>query len=153
MPLEVATLASESEPLSSSRSVLELEKALQGGPTALVLDLDPVLGVASAAELSRRQQADVVLVLPRWPHPEAALPTRQLIATLVGSSRRLNPGAGASHVVFVLDDERRRSMRRAATDARVDNRYDLAVGDLPNLEQLRGAGIQHVVKLSDARAS
>jgi hypothetical protein len=56
-------------------------------------------------------------------------------------------------VVFVLDGQRSKSIRRAATDARVDNRYDLAVGDLPNLQQLRAAGVQRIVKLSPVGAS
>jgi hypothetical protein len=152
MPTEVRTSADSSRPLTS-RQVLELEAALRGGPTALVMDLEPLLGVRLAADLSHRARANVVLVLPRWPHPRAILPTESLIAALLGGAENLKAGRVASDVVFILDGERTTSVRRTTLDARVDNRYDLAVGDLPNLEQLRAAGIQRVVKLSHAPKS
>jgi hypothetical protein len=130
------------------KTVPDLEGALGGGPTALVLDLDPVVGVRLAADLSARRLADVVLVLPRWPHAEAVLPIDQLTGALVEESKRLEASAAAPHVVFVLDGDRTRAIRRSAADPRVDNRYDLAAGDLPNLAELRTAGIQCVVKVS-----
>src|SRR5579864_5129486 len=42
--------------------------------TAVVVDLDPLVGVELAAEASQRRLAHVVLVLPRWPHANAVLP-------------------------------------------------------------------------------
>jgi hypothetical protein len=123
--------------------------ALRGGPTALVIDLDPLIGVRLAASLSARRLADVVLVLPRWPHAEAVLPVDDLISALVHESRRLEVCQAAQHVVFVLDRDRAGAVRRQAGDPRVDNRYELAVGDLPNLRELRAAGIERVVKVSE----
>jgi len=128
--------------------VVDLASIFGDAPTAVVIDLDPVVGAHLAADLSARGLADVVLVLPRWPHADAVLPTEELTRALVDESKRLGPCKPARHVVFVLDGERTRSIRRTAGDPRVDNRYDLAVGDLPNLRQLRAAGIQRVVKLT-----
>ena len=54
-------------------------------------------------------------------------------------------------VVFVLDADRRRSIRRPPRDPRVDNRYDLGAEDLPDLKMLRGAGIGRIVKVSPRR--
>jgi hypothetical protein len=151
MPLEDGWPAREAP--TADHHLSELDDVLGDGTTAVVLDLEPVTGVEIAATLSQRRHAHAVLVLPRWPHPEATLPTSQLIATLVEASRRLKPGVEARHVVFVLDGERSKSIDRAATDSRVDNRYDLAIGDLPNLERLRAAGVERIVKLSHARPS
>jgi hypothetical protein len=128
---------------------VDLASVFADAPTALVIELDPVLGVHLAADLSARQLADVVLVLPRWPHADAVLPTRELTLALVDESKHLRQSNTAQHVVFVLDSERTRWIQRAGNDSRVDNRYDLAVGDLPNLGELRAAGIQRVVKVSE----
>ena len=133
---------------TTKRCLPEVEPTLESGGTALVLDLEPALGVLIAAEISRRQLAHVVLVLPRWPHEHAVLPVGDLLATLVASSRHLREPTLASNVVFVLDAERQQSIRRPATDARVDNRYSLSVGDLPNLATLRQAGIQRILKVA-----
>jgi hypothetical protein len=76
------------------------------------------------------------------------LPTGELITTLVDSSRQLRSDDAVQNVVFVLDGERSGSIRRPAGDPRIDNRYDLAVGDLPNLQRLQAAGIQRVVKVT-----
>jgi hypothetical protein len=122
--------------------------ALGGAPTALVLELEPALGVRIAAELNRRQPTNVVVILPRWPHADAILPTADLIAALVETSPRVRQRQSAPHVVFVLDGDRSRSVRRPPSDSRIDNRYDLAVADLPGLRELRSAGIQRIVKLS-----
>ncbi len=125
-----------------------VKTALGADPTALIIDLDPVLGVHLAAALNRRRPVAVVIVLPRWPHPEAVLPTDDLIATLIEESKRVRACESAAHVIFVLDGERSRSVRRPTTDTRIDNRYDLAVADLPDLRQLQAAGIERIVKLS-----
>jgi len=127
-----------------------VEEALRDG-TALILNLEPVLGVRIAAEVSRQRLAHVVLVLPRWPHADAVLPTRELIATLVGVSPRLRAAESGASVVFVLDAEREASVGRPPGDARVDNRYALSVGDLPNLATLRAAGIQRLLKVTPKR--
>ncbi|MBV9322711.1 MAG: hypothetical protein JO352_02860 [Chloroflexi bacterium] len=146
-----AHLGSPADFGSRKHALPGVEAALVGGSTAIVADLDPLVGIHLAATLSRDHLAHVVLVLPRWPHAEAVLPTAALTAALIDSSRHLRtPGHAAQHVVFVLDGERSRSVRRAEHDPRVDNRYDLAVGDLPNLQQLRAAGIQRIVKLAPA---
>jgi hypothetical protein len=117
----------------------------------MILDLEPVLGVRLAAEVSRQQLAHVVLVLPRWPHAQAILPTRELIAALVGESPRLRAAESSAGVVFVLDGEREASVRRPAGDPSVDNRYALSIGDLPNLAILRAAGIQRLIKVTPQR--
>jgi len=132
----------------------DVEKVLHTAGTAMVVDLEPCLGVRLAAEIYRRGLAHVVLVLPRWPHAEAVLPTNDLLATLLATSRGLAPAEGATrnNVVFVLDGERQRRIRRPANDVRVDNRYPLLAADLPPLRVLRTAGIQRVVKLTRSRA-
>jgi hypothetical protein len=134
--------------LESSSDFAELLELLRLGGSAVVLDLEPLSGVRMAAEASHRGLAHVVLIVPRWPHAEAVLPTAELIATLLGESRRLRVPAATSNVVFVLDGEREMPLRRPLSDPRVDNRYALAVGDLPNLAALRAAGVQRLVKVS-----
>ena len=117
-----------------------------GAHRARGIDLDPVVGARiAAASRARtcRRGADV----PRWPHADAVLPSGELIGALVDESKPLQAVTDAPHVVFVLDGERsvhHRSSRRP----RIDNRYDLAVGDLPTLRQLRRAGIERIVKLA-----
>ena len=133
--------------LASAAAQLNL---ISGSPTAVIFDLDPTFGIRFAASLSNQRLAHVVLILPRWPHTEAILPTDTLVTTLVEFSKQLRGSPDARHVVFVLDGPRTRSIRRPATDPRVDNRYDLAVADLPTLQHLRAAGIQRIVKLGSA---
>ncbi len=129
-------------------AVPSLENVFARGPTALVIDLDPVLGVTLAANLSRSTVAHVVLVLPRWPHADAVLPCDRLVATLEATSRWLRRPTSAAHVAFVLDGDRRKTIRRPRDDPRVDNRYDVSPSDLPNLQTLRTAGIRHVAKIT-----
>src|SRR5690242_17918704 len=57
--------APDGSPLPDVRPLLDRDG------TAMVVDLDPLLGVALAAAASRT--AHVVLVLPRWPHADAVL--------------------------------------------------------------------------------
>jgi hypothetical protein len=131
--------------------LVELASSLSVDGTAVALDLEPVLGVRVAAEVSRQRLAHVVLVLPRWPHADAVLPTDALISTLMATLPRLSAAGVHSNVVFVLDGEREGSIQRPPGDQRVDNRYALAVGDLPNLATLRAAGIRRLIKVSTRR--
>ena len=48
----------------------------------------------------------------------------------------------------MLDAERARAVSRPRTDPRTDNRYRLAVADLPNLAALQARGIRRVIKLA-----
>jgi hypothetical protein len=132
----------------ASTTVLDLSDLLASTGTAVVLDIEPCLGVRSAAAANARGLGHVVLVLPRWPHTDAILPTATLAATLVACSRHLREPNNASNVVFVLDGEREGSVWRPVYDVRVDNRYALGIADLPNLQTLRGAGIQRLVKVT-----
>jgi hypothetical protein len=113
----------------------------------MLLDLEPTLGVRLAAEISQRRLAHVVVVLPRWPHALAVLPSEALVAALLQTATQLN-AAELTNVVFVLDAERQRSVTRPANDARIDNRYALSPNDLPNLATLRAAGIRRVMKVT-----
>ena len=133
----------------SLRLSVELEASLPGnGGTAVIADLDPLLGVNVAAHLNQLQLANAVLVLPRWPYDEAILPITEMVAVLIQTSQTLKATA-ASNVVFVLDAERKRSIRnRPESDPRADNRYDLTLADLPNMKTLRAAGVQRIIKLS-----
>jgi hypothetical protein len=126
-------------------SLPDVRRVLDRDGTALVVDLDPLVGVALAAAASRT--AHVVLVLPRWPHADAVLPCETLTATLVQKATHLSAYAG-SNVLFVLDRERNKSVSRPIADPRVDNRYELGPNDLPNLQTLRAAGIQRIVKVT-----
>ena len=117
----------------------------------MVIDLEPILGVRVAAELNRRQLANVVLVLPRWPYAQAVLPVDGLVAALVETSPSVGPVDAPTNVVFVVDAVRERPIgRRAVSDRRADNRYRLAASDLPNLATLLGAGIRRLVKIGRA---
>ena len=128
----------------------DVENLFAPGPTALVVDLDPRMGVRWAADISRQRLAHVVLVLPRWPHVDAVLPCGELVTVLAATSRWLHD-VSAPSVVFVLDGERRKTIApRSKRDEKVDNRYDITAGDLPNLRTLRAAGIQRIVKLTRA---
>jgi hypothetical protein len=144
-------LAATLTPFAPAEDASALAYSLRPGGAAVILDLDPVLGVHTATELSRQRLAHVVLVLPRWPHADAVLRTDQLAATLLVAAARLSLAAVHSNVVFVLDGERETSIRRLATDQRADNRYAMSVGDLPNLATLRAAGIQRLLRVTAAR--
>ena len=128
-----------------------IEPILEQGGAAVVLDLQPVLGVRIAAAMSHQQMAYVVLVLPRWPHCDAVLPVHELLGTLVATSRYLRQPKIQSNVLFVLDAGRQKSIQRHPAEGRVDNRYSLSAGDLPNLATLRSAGIGRVVRLVQPR--
>jgi hypothetical protein len=126
----------------------ELAASLRDGGSGILLDLEPVLGVHVAAQLNERQLAHAVVVIPRWPYAEAVLPTDELIGTLIAQSKRLSASPDLRNVAFVLDAQRNTSIApRPPTDSRADNRYRLAVVDLPSLAQLRASGIQRVLKV------
>jgi hypothetical protein len=115
------------------------------------VDLEPVMGVYVASELSRRELAHVALVLPRWPYLHAVLPVETLISALIDESRRLKPLAHSGNVVFFLDGERALVLPdRPASDRHADNRYRLSARDLPNLATLQRAGIRRVLKVARA---
>jgi hypothetical protein len=118
--------------------------------TAVVLDLDPVVGVELAARLNSERIAHPVVVLPRWPYAEAILPFDQLLGALTAGSRLLaRPAERLPNVVFVLDAERNTpAPRRTTLDRRADNRFRLSSGDLPKLRDLRAGGIGRVVKVT-----
>ena len=129
----------------------ELRAALgDAGGTAVVLDLDPVVGVELAARLNRERVAHPVLVLPRWPYAEAILPFDHLLDSLTEGARLLTrPAERLANVVFVLDAERTRQLPgRSASDRRADNRFRLSSADLPTLADLRAGGIGRVVKVA-----
>jgi hypothetical protein len=128
-----------------------LASSLQPGGVLVIIDLEPILGVHVAALLNQWRVANGVLLLPRWPYRQAILPVDGLLHALVGQTRRLIGAERLPNVAFVLDAERSRSApKRAASDARADNRYRLAAADLPNLAALRAHGIREVRKVSRA---
>ena len=129
----------------------ELRAALgAAGGTAIVLDLEPLVGVEVAARLNSERIAHPVLVLPRWPYAEAILPFDRLLDALTAGARLLTRSAERlANVVFVLDAERSTPVpRRTAVDRRADNRFRLSSGDLPMLRDLRAGGIGRVVKVT-----
>jgi hypothetical protein len=128
----------------------DLADMLAVGGTAVLLDVEPTLGARMAADANHRGLAHAVLVLPRWPHSQAVLPTDELVGTLEAAASQLKP-AGTSNVIFVLDAERQRSLQRRTPDRRIDNRYAVAVSELPDLATLRAAGIQRVVRVVHSR--
>jgi hypothetical protein len=140
------------ESVATSRLADSLAPGLEQGGVLVMLDLEPVLGVHVAACLNRRHLAYAVLVLPRWPYPQAVLPVDTLVHALVNQARYLAPVAvHMPNVAFVLDVQRQRPLpHRSASDRRADNRYCLSASDLPNLAALRAHGIRRVVKLSAA---
>lgn len=129
--------------------VEKVASSLKGG-TAVVLDLQPVLGVLIAARLNAKHNAHAVLVLPRWAYCDAVLPVDTLLWTLITTASSLNPHVESTNVVFVLDAERSKPVARRNSDCRADNRYTLSLADLPNLANLRVRGIQRVVKILSA---
>jgi hypothetical protein len=126
-----------------------LAGALRQGGVLVVIDLEPILGVHTAALLNEWGLANGVLVLPRWPYRHAVLPVDGLLYALVDLTRRLASEQDLPNVAFVLDAERARPVaNRSARDERADNRYRLAASDLPNLAALRAHGISRVLKLT-----
>jgi hypothetical protein len=126
-----------------------IQPLLEPGDTLCVLDLEPSLGVQIAARLAAH--AHPVLILPRWPYPEALLPSEELVASLCAGARLLPPPRRLTSVVLVLDAERSQPMPdRASSDPRADNRHALPVFDLPNLATLRTRGIQRVHRVRAA---
>jgi len=131
-----------------------LARELSPTGTLCLLDLEPLLGVQAAAELSAAGRAHVVLVVARWAYAEALLPTDRLQRVLIQSSRRLRPApAPNASVVFVLDRARTASFDRPAGDRRADNRYRLLPGDLPTLATLRQAGMRRVITITSTSTS
>jgi hypothetical protein len=127
-----------------------LTSSLDQSGTAIVLDVEPILGIHIAARLNQRRLANAVLLLPRWPYQHAILPVDGLLDSLVSRATGLTDGEW-TNVAFVLDAERNRALvRRTGHDERADNRYRLTAADLPNLAALRARGINRVVKLSTA---
>jgi hypothetical protein len=147
--IDGVTSRPSTSPPAAETLVTHLIESLANDPTLFLVDLDPLLGVHVAAALNRRHLAHAVLVLPRWPYRDAVLPVDNLLHALITQSRRLTPTA-LPHVVFVLDADRQRSIRRSSRDGRADNRYRLSASDLPPLAALRRAGIQRLVKVAYA---
>jgi hypothetical protein len=138
---------------AADRLVAELSPGLDHRGTLLVLDLPAVLGVQVAARLCRRGLAHPLLMLPRWPVPDAFLPSDELVAALLFEARGLRVERRLPHLAVVLDGERERAQPgRPAGDARVDNRARLALELLPTLAALRAAGIQRIQRLVWRRA-
>jgi hypothetical protein len=136
----------------AAQLVESLTSTLQEPGTAVVIDLEPGLGVHIAAHLNQLRLANAVLVLPRWPYAEAILPVDGLLHSLVSLSTRLI-AEDLPNVAFVLDAERNRAVpQRPANDERADNRSRLSVADLPNLAALRARGIRRVVTISPTAA-
>ncbi len=135
---------------SAGRAIADkLADSLAKGGTAVVLDLEAVLGVHVAAHLNREGLAHAVIVIPSWPYDEAVLPTDEVVDALISQSRRLTAAPDLPNVAFVLDAQRNQSVpHRASGDRRADNRYRLSTVDLPNLARLRAAGIRRVLKLA-----
>jgi len=122
---------------------------LQLGGDCVVLDLEPIVGIHVAASLNQRRLANVVLVLPRWPYVHGVLPVDGLLEALISQAARLVGEVGLPNVAFVVDAQRSLLLRhRSQTDTRADNRYRLAVGDLPDLAALRKRNIRRVLKIS-----
>ncbi|HEX8969838.1 MAG TPA: hypothetical protein VF937_18285 [Chloroflexota bacterium] len=124
-----------------------------GPPTAVVLDLEPSVGVRIAARMHQWRIGHAVLVLPRWPYAQAILPLEGVLQALMLESRRLAHEAidPPLNVVFVLDAERSRPVTgRPRSDARADNRYILSAADLPDLAALRARGIRRVLRVTRA---
>jgi hypothetical protein len=132
---------------AAERIAAELTSTLQAPGTAIVIDVEPVLGVHVAARLNQLRLANAVLLLPRWPYERAILPVDGLLHGLVSLSERLC-AEDLPNVAFVLDAERSLAVpHRGVNDERADNRYRLTVADLPNLAALRARGIHKVVKV------
>jgi hypothetical protein len=121
-----------------------------GGGTAAVLDLDPLIGVELGARLNGERIAHPVLVLPRWPYADAILPFDELLDGLTAGARLLSrPVVRLPNVVFVLDAQRETPLPgRSPIDRRADNRFELSSADLPTLADLRLGGIRRVVRVA-----
>jgi hypothetical protein len=128
----------------ANRLAEAISPLLEPGGALCLLDLDPLLGVQTAARLTAL--AHPVLVLPRWPYARAVLPTARLTSTLVAESHHLPaPGDRRPNVVIVLDADRARPMpNRRPDDPRADNRHTLTTFELPDLRALRSRGITRI---------
>ncbi len=115
-------------------------------PTLAILDTAPERGVYVAASLARAHIAHPVLQLGRWPYRAAILPAAALVDALLLGARDLPDSLSSRHAVLVLDGERNRPLRgRPARDGRADNRYELAMEELPDATSLRGVGVERVI--------
>jgi len=123
---------------------------LQPGGALCLLDLDPTLGVQTAAVLA--EHAHPVLVLPRWPYAAAVLPCDTLAAALVAAARTLPRGEQRlPNVVFVLDGQRSQTIpARPTHDPKADNRHALAAFELPDLGTLQARGIRRIHRFQHA---
>src|SRR5215510_14477654 len=115
---------------------------LQPGDALCLLDLDPTLGVQTAALLA--EHAHPVLVLPGWPYAAAVLACDTLAVALVAAARTLpRVEKRLPNVVFVLDGQRSQTIpARPEHDTRADNRHALAAVELPDLATLQTRGIR-----------
>ena len=112
--------------------------------TVVILDFPPEVGVPIAAELARAGHARPLLVIGRWPYAEAVLPARPLVDLTIAETRGLRD-LDAPHLVIVLDGDRAKDLpRRPASDARVDNRYEVVREDFPDASTLLAAGFHQV---------
>jgi hypothetical protein len=134
----------------ATRLAHDLAPALHTGGVLCLLDLEPALGLAVAAELNAARLAHPVPMLPRWPYAEAVLPVDQLLHALLSGARRLAPDAQRlPNVVLVLDGERATLLPdRPRADPRADNRHTVFNFDLPNLPTLRQRGIGRVIRVT-----
>ena len=135
--IEGVTAGERPAPSAAEPLAQELAAQLTDAGTAVILDVDPIVGVHVAARLNAQGYAHGVLVLPRWAYAEAILPTDELLHALISQSKRLTPQNAPANVVFVLDAERTKPIHRPAHDRRADNRYRLSPADLPDLTGLR----------------
>jgi hypothetical protein len=137
-------------PTTAVELAAALEAVLEPGGALCLLELDPVLGVQTAARLAGL--AHPVLVLPRWPYAQAILTTRRLAATLLAESKRLPRSAERrSNVVIVVDADRTRPVPdRRPGDPRADNRHTLSVFELPTLATLQARGIHRIHRIARA---
>jgi hypothetical protein len=129
---------------TAQRLAASLLPLLEPGGVLCLLDLDPILGVRTAARLA--DHAHPVLVLPRWPYAEAVLPCHALALILVSEARGLPRQPNRlPNVVFVVDGARQQALaRRSQQDPRADNRHSLAIFELPDLATLRARGIRRI---------
>jgi hypothetical protein len=142
--LEVVPEGAAPNPTPAIRLADAIRPLLEPGGALCLLDLDPLLGVQTAARLTAL--AHPVLVLPRWPYARAVLPTAGLTATLVAESRRLPISTERRpNVVIVIDADRARPIPgRGPTDPAADNRHTLTSFELPDLRTLRSRGIARI---------
>ena len=123
--------------------------------TFAIADLPATVALSCGPRLARRGVRPVA-VLRRWPHPLGLLPVSHLVEAYHRYARQLVLRGQPRGAMWLVESERALPLPAspwepaASLRARLDNRYTLDTQDLPSAAQLRAAGHQTVLVITNA---